>query len=256
MAEKNESTLVNFKVDSIVKESAESVLAGMGLNMSSYIGMCLRQVAQDARIPFTPSVNAEFWIGEAAVSKAAKVADSGIIAEYMGVRGDEEAKGARQVNAKRIDASDDLKPHIAAIYKAVGDKFLPGGELRALREAYSSLDLEEGEDLSFIKEGFIDPLVKTGERLLASDEAISLFGELDSVEELFEYLDDALGSVIIAYREYKDQLSMRFANRTSTDAWLSITTYYRDFLRRVDSELDRREAEESRGLGIGDWLEL
>lgn len=42
MADRNEQSMISFKVDSVVKESAEAVLAGSGLNTSAYLGMCLR----------------------------------------------------------------------------------------------------------------------------------------------------------------------------------------------------------------------
>lgn len=70
---------VNLKIDPVVKESAESVLANMGLNMSAFIGMCLRQLAQDREIPFTQKADSEFWAGEYRAYKAKRIIDSGIM---------------------------------------------------------------------------------------------------------------------------------------------------------------------------------
>lgn len=79
MAEKknDSTTLVNFRVDPIVKESAEAVLGGMGLSVSAYVGMCLRQVAQQREIPFSPTVDADFWMAENVVSEAMSLIASG-----------------------------------------------------------------------------------------------------------------------------------------------------------------------------------
>lgn len=68
---------VNIKIDPVVKGAAEGVLSGMGLNMSAYIGMCLRQVAQDRKVPFTQSVDPDFWIAESKVGEAKTYIESG-----------------------------------------------------------------------------------------------------------------------------------------------------------------------------------
>lgn len=80
-AKDNQTTIqnVNIKIDPVVKESAESVLANMGLNMSAYIGMCLRKLAQDREIPFTQKADPEFWATEYRAYKTKKIVDSGII---------------------------------------------------------------------------------------------------------------------------------------------------------------------------------
>lgn len=70
---------VNLKIDPVVKESAESVLANMGLNMSAYIGMCLRQLAQTREIPFIQKADPEFWATEYRAYKTKRIVDSGII---------------------------------------------------------------------------------------------------------------------------------------------------------------------------------
>lgn len=79
---------VNIKIDPVVKESAESVLANMGLNMSAYIGMCLRQLAQDREIPFTQKANPEFWATEYRAYKTKRIVDSGIIQPVLDLYND------------------------------------------------------------------------------------------------------------------------------------------------------------------------
>lgn len=60
----------NLSIDPIVLETAEQTLSGISIGMSSYIEMCLRQVAQSATVPFSPSGNPEFWKAEHAVRAA------------------------------------------------------------------------------------------------------------------------------------------------------------------------------------------
>lgn len=79
---------VNIKIDPVVKESAESVLANMGLNMSAYIGMCLRQLAQDREIPFTQKADPEFWATEYRAYKTKRIVDSEIISPVLKLYGD------------------------------------------------------------------------------------------------------------------------------------------------------------------------
>lgn len=79
MAERNEQTLVNFKIDAIVKESAEATLSSMGLSTSAYLGMCLRKLAQDRSLPFDLKLDPEFWIDEAQIGRAAELLRSGVL---------------------------------------------------------------------------------------------------------------------------------------------------------------------------------
>ena len=78
--------LVNFKIDPVVKESADSVLSGMGLNMSAYIGMCLRKLAQDRSVPFELSVDADFWAKETVVSNVMRIINSGAFDSICALR--------------------------------------------------------------------------------------------------------------------------------------------------------------------------
>jgi DNA-damage-inducible protein J len=59
-ANKRQAT-INIKVNENVKEAAESVLDGLGISMSAAIGIFLRQVAQESKIPFEIKYNADYW---------------------------------------------------------------------------------------------------------------------------------------------------------------------------------------------------
>lgn len=87
-AERNDQVMISFKVDSVVKESAEAVLTGMGLNTSAYLGMCLRKLAQSREIPFDLRVDSEFWVKEAQVATAASYLKTGLFAGANHVRRD------------------------------------------------------------------------------------------------------------------------------------------------------------------------
>lgn len=60
----------SLSIDPIVLETAEQVLSGIGISMSSYIEMCLRQVAQSATVPLSPLDDPEFWMAERAIRAA------------------------------------------------------------------------------------------------------------------------------------------------------------------------------------------
>ncbi|WP_040534819.1 type II toxin-antitoxin system RelB/DinJ family antitoxin [Schleiferilactobacillus shenzhenensis] len=54
MTNKNETTRIVTRIDRQTKMEAQSVLAEMGLDMSTAIKIFLKQVAHDRRLPFTP----------------------------------------------------------------------------------------------------------------------------------------------------------------------------------------------------------
>lgn len=68
---------INLVVDDVVKSASEAVLNHMGVSVDSYLTMCLRQVAQDRQIPFTPSYDPQFWEDEKDVSLAVRYVESG-----------------------------------------------------------------------------------------------------------------------------------------------------------------------------------
>lgn len=86
MAERNEQSLVNFKIDVVVKEAAEATLSSMGISTSAYLGMCLRQLAQERKLPFSFEADPEFWIAEAQVGRAAELLRSGLFEKTIELR--------------------------------------------------------------------------------------------------------------------------------------------------------------------------
>lgn len=86
MAERNEQSLVNFKIDVVVKEAAEATLSSMGISTSAYLGMCLRQLAQERKLPFVFEADPEFWITEAQVGRAAELVRSGLFEKTVALK--------------------------------------------------------------------------------------------------------------------------------------------------------------------------
>ena len=68
---------ISLVVDDVVKSASEAVLNHMGVNVDTYLTMCLRQVAQDRQIPFTPSYDPQFWEDEKDVNQAVRYVESG-----------------------------------------------------------------------------------------------------------------------------------------------------------------------------------
>ena len=68
---------INLVVDDVVKSASEAVLNHMGVSVDTYLTMCLRQVAQDRQIPFTPSYDPRFWEDEKDVNLAVRYVESG-----------------------------------------------------------------------------------------------------------------------------------------------------------------------------------
>lgn len=68
---------INLVVDDVVKSASEAVLNHMGVSVDTYLTMCLRQVAQDRQIQFTPSYDPRFWEDEKDVNLAVRYVESG-----------------------------------------------------------------------------------------------------------------------------------------------------------------------------------
>lgn len=95
---------VNFKIDPVVKGSAEAVLSSMGLNMSAYIGMCLRQLAQDRKIPFAQTVDPDFWAAESQVNTAKSLIDRGVWSAVSELRSEVISGFKKAIEAKGAEA--------------------------------------------------------------------------------------------------------------------------------------------------------
>ncbi|MDO5334584.1 MAG: type II toxin-antitoxin system RelB/DinJ family antitoxin [Coriobacteriia bacterium] len=229
MAEKNETTLVNFKVDSIVKESAEGVLSGMGLNLSSYIGMCLRQVAQEAGLPFTPKFDPEFWIDEAAVSKAAKIINSNIFGKYLKIKQDEEVKGCWEFNAKSHKFDESLQQEFERAAERLANCWnqctMPGNSLLQLETELALITDEVIAAAPELRDISVGVATSIGERLMADKEVNDLIGEADDLHDFLDKVDDAMSLALLVYYRNGKQLCSRFASTSSSEEWTNMLVF-------------------------------
>ena len=71
------NTSVHVRVDSSIKESAENVLANLGLSTTDAINMFLRQIIYNGGIPFDVKVPKYNAVTLAAMKEADKICESG-----------------------------------------------------------------------------------------------------------------------------------------------------------------------------------
>lgn len=60
MNDKSQSVRVFAQIDLATKETAQQVLADIGLDLNTAIALFLKQIARDQRLPFTPDANDPF----------------------------------------------------------------------------------------------------------------------------------------------------------------------------------------------------
>ena len=202
------ATLVNFRVDQTVKESAEAVLSAMGLNLSSYIGMCLRQVAQDRKVPFTPNVNPEFWMAENAVSNVMSLINSGIFSKAATVSFDIE----KEVSMNIMAFSRGENRHAYKIALITGfDISKQYGLYEALDVVNFYVDGGDGEDKEEFRAFTADMRNLILERCkgFLKDSNYSTDGLSDS--EIIKKFDSFIETPVYAYDNYPSNLSLRFS---------------------------------------------
>ena len=141
MAERNEQSLVNFKIDVVVKEAAEATLSSMGISTSAYLGMCLRQLAQERKLPFSFEADPEFWIAEAQVGRAAELLRSGLFEKTIELR--------KRVGEHIIAETKKIRPRLVEDLQACRPSMNPDDDLeRTCMEGftafYVSFDAEIG----------------------------------------------------------------------------------------------------------------
>ena len=238
---KESTTLVNFRVDANVKESAEAVLAGMGLNMSSYIGMALRQVAQERKIPFTPNVDAGFWVAEAAASDAMRAVESGML---------------------------DLEREMAlALWKAYASEITKMGNEGLFKKTGLNEEIAIGVRFARISSHFF-AAVETIEKLAKNDADLEACGRLrasladaarhvlegwdgdaelpDDPEEAVEALSEATNSALRAYENHRENLEMRFAQQgADSDAFATIAGLSEQMAER-EEKMEKEQDEKRR----------
>lgn len=250
----NQTTIqnVNIKIDPVVKESAESVLANMGLNMSAYIGMCLRQLAQDREIPFTQKADPEFWATEYRAYKTKRIIDSGIISPVIDLYGDLDKFISRIAGVIQADLLSaelggtspdmiDFANETLGLGKTTFGKSLLGAHVRMSMLLDSMSRFEDIEPFTIYKQAFesidkkiLDGCFKIAEN--ASTDLVELYATLLDID-MADYEDFAItreNSVMIvdhlfsyavdAYNENPDSIVLRYTGQVGGSAfaiWLS-----------------------------------
>lgn len=241
---KNDQTMINFKVDSVVKDSAEAVLAGMGLNTSAYLGMCLRKLAQDRTIPFDLKIDPQFWAAEVQVSIAASCVKSGLFEAAV------DAKAAMIDTATKyfLEAIENVSNACADETRS-GDKQQLEAVSTALQmgmaefSTYSAVSMIEfakscadayGALLPKEEKHLINPLTNIEEALY--DVVDGFFGmpetlgvmarfnidvpSLPTEKEQAMALDSCLDMVLSIAEKYEGQLTMRFVGSECNAAFV------------------------------------
>lgn len=285
---------VNIKIDPVVKGAAEGVLSGMGLNMSAYIGMCLRQVAQDRKIPFTQTVDPDFWVTEAKVGTAKAYIDSGAFTSAFETyekmfnaiwKGNEEAL-VKAFKEGKGGAPNYILVQVAEVENKA-DIGSPSKILLTLKGLPSSVrhigDIlqatnDDGESVDAGRR-FCDTYANAVESLGTSIEGIvsSAFDSesclrdvLDrapsdlTVEEKADALDSVISTVLDVASDNPSNLSMRFvgaggqATLESVFDALAAVKEYREWLADADKRVNetRSHAEHLEDRVNQQWLDL
>lgn len=265
---------INIKIDPVVKEAADGVLSGMGLNMSAYIGMCLRQVAQDRKLPFAQTVNPDFWAAEASVSAAKSYIDSGAFesaAEFTAKlrRHLEEATERAELEAWKRTPKEELS---SVLWGSVVDHFdsldiSSVGKILSQTTKLPEFASNYAEVVGSDQRSFFDAFAEALESAVpAITDAVDSAFESDArlrdvlscdpsdltIEEKADALDEIITTVITAANDHPSNLSMRFigiGNRSALNDALSFVdsfNQYRDWLSKADERKQRRDEEQDR----------
>lgn len=268
---------INIKIDPVVKEAADGVLSGMGLNMSAYIGMCLRQVAQDRKLPFAQTVNPDFWAAEASVSAAKSYIDSGAFesaAEFTAKlkRNLEEATERATLEAWKR-APEEKRTEIAALLSGPVADHLDSldisnaGKILSQTTKLPEFARKSAEMVDSDCRSYFDAFAEALESAVpAITDAVDSAFESDArlrdvlscdpsdltVEEKADALDEITTTVITAANDHPSNLSLRFmgtGNRSALNDALSFVdsfNRYRDWLSKADDRKQRRGEERDR----------
>ena len=268
---------INIKIDPVVKEAADGVLSGMGLNMSAYIGMCLRQVAQDRKLPFAQTVNPDFWAAEASVSAAKSYIDSGAFesaAEFTAKlrRHLEEATERAELEAWKRTPKEERTSAFYVLLGAVVNHFdsldlSNVGKILSQTTKLPEFASNYAEMVGSNQRSYFDALAEALESAVpAITDAVDSAFESDArlrdvlscdpsdltIEEKADALDEIITTVITAANDQPSNLSMRFmgiGNRSALNDALSFVdsfNQYRDWLSKADERKQRRDEEQQR----------
>lgn len=232
IAERNDQSMVNFKVDSVVKESAEAVLSGMGLNTSAYLGMCLRKLAQSRKIPFDLKVDPDFWVAEAQVSIAASYLKTGLFYEADHVR-----RGMLLAASNRItEATANLGEEAALHGEDAKKTHLMQVAMESLQGMLKSFDPQSPEQMLSFARGVhkiyeID-MLGLGESANLCTEPLSRISE-----DMEEILNDFFCS--LETKEILKDLGLSVPPEDPTDRAEAVESYLRAVLDAYDSDSEQ-----------------
>lgn len=180
----------SLSIDPIVLETAEQVLSGIGISMSSYIEMCLRQVAQSATVPLSPLDDPEFWMAERAIRAVYHKYETG---EYHAAK-----KLIEEISEELNTRYMNFAMHLIGSQPTGNTNQLPA--LMMLEEQYISqldtMDIADLEDrlksISKIARSSIIANVQTAE----SDEGNETIDTLEMIASFFDSLASYVESAI------------------------------------------------------------
>lgn len=259
---------VNLKIDPVVKESAESVLANMGLSMSSYVGMCLRQLAQNREIPFIQKADPEFWAAEYRSYVTKRIIDSLDIASVARIYAKIPLSIALADSALKVtpielsDADPEVKKIIVDAIESLGPVEFKGSiadgrmQIEIIRKMIEfveriargrNLDLtciaRCGEALKSLEDGIFDSCYEIANKDVARfQELLRLRYDLGAPdgfekeitrEDSVIYVDDLISYVMDAYEENPASIALRYTGHLgggSVDAILSTVSKMRRIL--------------------------
>ena len=211
----------SLSIDPIVLETAEQVLSGIGISMSSYIEMCLRQVAQSATVPLSPLDDPEFWMAERAIRAVYHKYETG---EYHAAK-----KLIEEISEELNTRYMNFAMHLIGSQPTGNTNQLPA--LMMLEEQYISqldtMDIADLEDrlksISKIARSSIIANVQTAE----SDEGNETIDTLEMIASFFDSLVRVPSTFILSIMmlRFRLAISMRlFPTTTSSPTSTKYTT--------------------------------
>lgn len=255
----------SLSIDPIVLETAEQVLSGIGISMSSYIEMCLRQVAQSATVPLSPLDDPEFWMAERAIRAAYHQYETGEyhaakkligeISEELNTRymnfamhliGSQPTGNTNQLPAfmmlekqyiSQLDTMDiaDLEDRLKGISKAARSLIITDAQTTDSDEGDEAIDALE------MAASFFDSLASYVEsaidlHFIHNDAAIPT-GNIDAAlshDDKLAYLDETYNGTLDCAKRWQQQLERHFLYRDGRHA-----------LREIERDLIKRDKHRS-----------
>lgn len=255
----------SLSIDPIVLETAEQVLSGIGISMSSYIEMCLRQVAQSATVPLSPLDDPEFWMAERAIRAAYHKYETGEyhaakkligeISEELNTRymnfamhliGSQPTGNTNQLPAfmmlekqyiSQLDTMDiaDLEDRLKGISKAARSLIITDAQTTDSDEGDEAIDALE------MAASFFDSLASYVEsaidlHFIHNDAAIPT-GNIDAAlshDDKLAYLDETYNGTLDCAKRWQQQLERHFLYRDGRHA-----------LREIERDLIKRDKHRS-----------